>query len=167
MADKYIALINGVDQEVEGTVTGGTPTQAGDLVALDNSGRLDSSVLPVGVGADVFVTTAFETLAAGAFVYIRPDGSAANASGNSGGNAAIGFVLAGSAAAAPATVYFDGQNNALTGLTPGARYYLSDSTPGAATATPVVGAGKIHQFLGRAISATTISFEADDFIVRA
>lgn len=167
MADKYITLLNGVEREVEGTVTGGTASQAGDIVALDAAGRIDVSLLPVGLGADVFTTTAFETLAAGAFVYIRTDGTAANASANVGGHACSGFVLTGSATGAPATVYFEGQNTALTGLTVGVRYYLSDTTPGAATATPVEGAGKLHQFLGRSISSTNITFEADDVIIKA
>lgn len=152
MADKYIALINGVDQEVEGTVVGGTPTQAGDLVAL---------------GADVFVANAFENLAAGAFVYFRPDGTVANASANAGGNASIGFVLQAATTGQPATVYFEGQNNSLNSLSVGSRYYLSDTVAGGATTTPVSGTGKLHQFLGRAISATTISYEADDYILRA
>lgn len=167
MADKYIALINGVDQEVEATVVGGTAGQAGDLVALDSTGKLDQTVLPVGIGADVAVADAFENLAAGAFVYFRSDGTVANASANSGGNASIGFVLQAVTASQPATVYFEGQNNVLSGLTIGSRYYLSDSVAGGATLTPVEGTGKLHQFLGRAISTTAISFEADDYIVRA
>lgn len=167
MADKYIALINGVDQEVEGTVVGGTPTQAGDLVALGADGKLDQTLLPVGIGADVFVANAFENLAAGAFVYFRPDGTVANASANAGGNASIGFVLQASTTGQPATVYFEGQNNSLNSLSVGSRYYLSDTVAGGATTTPVSGTGKLHQFLGRAISANTISYEADDYIVRA
>lgn len=167
MADKYIALINGVDQEVEATVVGGTAGQAGDIPALDSTGRLDQSLLPVGIGADTYTANAFENLTAGAFVYVRSDGTVANASANSGGNSAIGFVLTPATTGNPAVVYFEGQNNVLTGLTVGARYYLSDATAGGAITTPVVGTGKLHQFLGRAISATSISFEADDYIVRA
>lgn len=66
-----------------------------------------------------------------------------------------------------ALVYLEGRNTALTGLTAGTRYYLSADTPGAVTATPVTGAGKRHQFLGRALSATSISYEADDSITLA
>jgi hypothetical protein len=123
MADKYIALVNGIDQEVEGTVTGGTAAQAGKIVATDGTGRLDASIMPVGVAPDVYVGIASETLSATSpFVYIKSDGQVANASGASGGNPAIGFVLAGSAAAAQATVYFEGRVTGLTGLTVGARY---------------------------------------------
>lgn len=167
MADKYIALLGGIEQEVEGTVTGGTPVQAGKIVATDGSGRLDPSIMPVGVTADTYAGTAAEALSSGAFVYVKADGQVANASATSGGNAAIGFVLANAASGAQALVYFEGRNTALTSLTVGARYYLSDSVPGGATTTAVSGAGKLHQYLGRAVTATTLSFEADDYVVRA
>ena len=167
MADKYIALIAGIDTEVEGTVTGGTAAQNGKIVALDGTGRLDPTLMPVGVVADTYSGTAAEALAAGAYVYIKSDGQVANASAATGGNPAIGFVLSAVASAGTALVYFEGRNTALTGLTVGARYYLSDSVAGGSTATPVSGLGKLHQYLGRAISATSLSFEADDHIVRA
>jgi hypothetical protein len=167
-ADKYIALVGGIETEVAGTVTGGTAAQDGKIPALDATGRLDASLMPVGTVADTYVGAAAETLSATApFVYVKSDGQVANASAASGGNPTIGFVLAGAAAAAQATVYFEGRVTGLTGLTVGARYYLSDTTPGGLTTTPVTGAGKLHQYLGRAISTTTLSFECDDHIVRA
>jgi len=168
MVDKYIALLNGIEQEVAGTVSGGTAGQAGQIPALDTSGRLDPTLMPVGVVADTYSGTAFESLsAANPFVYVRSDGQVANASATSGGNPTIGFVLANFSAAATALVYFEGRVTGLSGLTVGSRYYLSDSTPGGLTLTPVSGTGKLHQYLGRAVSATTLTFEADDHIVRA
>lgn len=167
MADKYIALLNGVETEVEGTVTGGTVTQAGEIVALDATGRLDTTIMPVGVVADTYSGTAFENLtAANPFVYIRSDGQIANASATSGGNATVGFVINNVSAAGTALVYFEGRVTGLSGLTPGTRYYLSDSVAGGLTDTPVSGTGKLHQYLGRAITATSLTFEADDYIVR-
>lgn len=167
MVDKYIALVNGQERQVEGQVTGGAVAQAGKIVALDNTGRLDQSVLPVGLTPDVYVGTAYEALAAGAFVYLRSDGKVANASAVSGGNQAVGFVLEAAAANAQAMVYFEGRNTVLTGLTPGARTYLSDATPGGVTQTPVAGTGKLHQFLGNAVEATSLAFEGDDSIILA
>jgi hypothetical protein len=167
MADKYIALLAGLEQEVEGTVAGGTAAQNGKIVALGTDGKLDASLMPVGIAADVFATTAGEALTAGDFVYITATGTARKASATSGGNPAVGFVLTSAANAASVTVYFEGSNTALTGLTVGARYYLSSATAGGVTATPVSGAGTLHQFLGRAYSATAISTEIDDHIVRA
>lgn len=168
MADKYIALVSGAQTEVEGTVTGGTAGQAGDIPALDGSGRLDPTLMPVGVMADTYSGTAFEALsAANPFVHIKSDGTVANASASSGGNPAIGFVLTNVASVGIALVYFEGRVTGLSGLTVGARYYLSDSVPGGTTAMPVSGTGKLHQYLGRAVTETTIAFEADDHIVRA
>lgn len=167
MVDKYISILNGVDTQVAGTVTGGTVAENGKIVALDTTGRLDASLMPVGIGADTASLTAFETLSAGAFVYVRPDGTVANASANNGGNAAVGFVLSAVDTGNIALVYFEGRNTALTGLTPGGRVYLSDTTSGGVTQTPVVGAGKKHQYLGNAISATSLSFEGDDYVVLA
>lgn len=167
MADKYISLLNGIDTEVEATVIGGNVSKAGDIVALDASGRLDESVMPVGIGADVASVVAAETLQAGRLVYINASGQAALASAAVSGFAAKGFVRETYNSAQTAMVYFEGRLTGLTGLTPGARYYLSDATPGTVTNTPVSGTGKKHQFIGCAIDATSISFEADDYIVRA
>lgn len=166
MADAYIALVNGIDTEVQGTVTGGTAAQNGKIVALDASGRLDASLMPVGVTADTYSGTASEALAAGAFVYVKSDGQVANASAATGGKPAIGFVLTAVASAGAATVYFEGRNTALTALTVGSRYYLSDTTAGGVTSTPVSGAGKLHQYLGTAVSTTTMNTEIDDYILR-
>lgn len=143
---------------------------AGDATKVpqtDATGRLDSSLMPVGITPDVFTSTASGALSAGDAVYLTSGSLIARASAAVAGNPAIGFVLAASLAAAAATIYFEGRNTAVTGLTPGARYYLSDSTPGGLTTTPVTGAGKLHQYVGTAITATSLSWEPDDAIVLA
>jgi hypothetical protein len=169
MTDKYLArdAATGRLREIPGTVTGGSAGQAGDLVALDGGGRLDTTVLPVGVGADTFAGTAGETLTAGDFCAVDSTGNVVRASAASAGRDAIGFVLSSAANAAAVTLYMEGRNTSLSSLTPGARYYLSDTTPGGVTTTPVAGAGKRHQFLGTAITSTSIAFEAEDGITLA
>ncbi|MGH7291080.1 MAG: hypothetical protein ACREJT_07725, partial [Myxococcota bacterium] len=82
------------------------------------------------------------------------------------GKEATGFVLAGAASGANATVFFEGTNTQLSGLTPGARYYL-DTTAGAVVDTPPTGSGNVVQFIGTAVSATEISFEPDAGIILA
>jgi len=154
-------------EEVVPAVTGGTVGEAGQLTALDGTGRLSPTIMPIGIAADTYSGTANEALNAGDFVYIASDGGVAKASANSGGFDADGFVVAGYTLGQSALVYLEGRNTALTGLTVGERYYLSASVPGGVTSTPVTGAGKRHQFLGRAVSATSISFEADDSITLA
>lgn len=169
MTDAYIARnsASGKQEEIIATVTGGTVTEAGDIVALDGTGRLSATIMPVGVAADTYSGTAAEALTAGDFVYVNSSGGVAKASAASGGYDADGFVITSVSSGAAALVCLEGRNTALTGLTVGARYYLSGSTAGAVTATPVTGAGKRHQYIGKAITATTISFEADDSIVLA
>lgn len=162
-AKSYLSLIAGIRTLVAGVVVGGSAAQDGALVALDVNGRLDNSVLPVGIGADTFTSTAGEALAAGDLCYVGPAGTILKASAGTAGVVCEGFVLVSSANAAPATIYFEGRNTSLTGLTAGTRYYLSE-TAGGVTATPVSGAGKRHQFVGRAVSATSLNFEADDLV---
>lgn len=144
---------------------GGTNAQAGRVIAADGTGRLDPSFLPVGIGADTYTGVAAEALSAGDVVAITADGPR-KASAASTGRDADGFVLSAVAAGANATVYLEGRNTALSNLTVGSRYYLSE-TAGGVTATPVSGAGKRHQYLGRAITTTSLAFEPDDAILLA
>ena len=169
-AKKYIALVNGRLQEQQATVVSTGAADDGKLVALDSSGRLDTSVLPVGVGADTATIQASEDLAAGDFVNIHDvSGSprVRKADASTAGKEAHGFVLSAVAAGANAAVYFEGQNTQVTGKTPGARQYLSATTPGATTETPPSRSGNVVQLVGVAVSATTISTEIQDGVILA
>jgi hypothetical protein len=143
----------------------------GKVPELDASGKLDQSMMPSGMGADTFVVVASEALSAGDFVNLYDSGGgvikARKAAADASGKECDGFVLAAVANAGNATVYFEGQNNQRTGLTPGARYYLNDATPGSVTLTPVSGTGKVHQYIGKAVSAVVLQFEPDEPITLA
>lgn len=167
MADKYVGLGASGPQEVEGLVASTGAGSAGKIPALDAGGRLDQSMMPVGITPDTYTGNAFEALAAGAFVYIKADGTVANASAASGGVAAVGFVLAASAAGASATVYFEGRNTAKTGLTVGSTYFLSDTVAGGVMTTPPSGTGKLYQVVGLAISTTSLNTEMSQAVIRA
>jgi hypothetical protein len=161
MADKFIKLINGRPTEFEGVDTSAGAGDAGKIPALNSSGKLDSTLLPSGVGAETLSIPSFENLTAGNFVNIFLDGGVAKArkaDAATAGKEANGFVLANVTAPANATVYAQGLNNALSGLTIGEDYYLSSTTPGAAQATSPTGAGVVSQHLGRSFNATTIGF---------
>ena len=54
-----------------------------------------------------------------------------------------------------------------TGLTPGARLYLSASTPGRATPTAPSTAGNVVQWVGDAVDTTEMDFEKSDPITVA
>lgn len=140
-------------------------SDADKILRTDSTGRIDSSFLPVGVGADTLTVEASENLDAGDFVNIFDDlgtGKCRKAD-NSNDRPAVGFVLAAVTSGNNATVYFEGTNTALAGMTPGARQYLG--TAGDRTETPVGGSGTIHQFLGVARSATELPFEASESVV--
>ena len=163
---KYLALVDGQTHEIAATTVSVGAGNAGDVVALDGSGRLSPSVMPTGIGADTQIGTASGVISVGDFVAFTASG-VVRASAATSGQSADGFVKEGAANGEPVTVYFEGRNDVLTGLTVGARYYLSDAVPGGLTDTPVDGAGKIHQYLGKAVTTTSIAFEADDAILRA
>ena len=167
-AKKYLNIVLGKITQLAAVVVSAGAANDGDLVALDATGRLDNSVMPVGIGSDTASIQASEGLAAGDFVNIHDDTGSSRvrkADAAMAGKEAMGFVLAGAAGGANAVVYFEGQNTQLTGLTPGVRYYLSTTTPGLVTAAPPSGAGNVVQYLGTAISATTLAFEATDGVV--
>lgn len=161
MANKYIALIAGVLTQIEALVTSSGAGDDGKLVALDNTGRLSTTVMPVGIGADTKSIVTSENLAAGDFVNIYDDSGTPTArkADASNGRQVDGFVLAGSTSPAAALVYFEGKNTQLSGLTIGALYYLSGASPGDETATPPSTSGYIVQEIGKAVSATELNFE--------
>ena len=159
MADKYIQLVNGNQAEKEALVVSTGVSDAGRVVATDGTGKIDTSVLPTGIGADVKILPASENLAAGDLVNVWNDAgtSKVRKADNSNNRRAVGFVIAGVTAPANATVYLEGTITGLTSLTPGAAVFLG--TLGAATATAPSAAGSISQEIGIAVSATEVSFE--------
>lgn len=169
-AKKFLRLVNGIFTEIVATVTSAGAGNAGDIVALDDSGKLDATVMPAGIGADTTVLPAVEALTAGDFVNIFNDSGTIKcrkAVANAAGKEAHGFVLSSVSEAANATIYRAGTNSAVTGLTAGVIQYLSASSAGAATATPPSTSGYIVQKLGVTSSATSINFQPSDFIVLA
>lgn len=140
---------------------------SGVVVALDGSGRIDSTMMPVGIGADTQSITASEALAAGDMVNIwnSTGAKARKADATVAGKEAHGFVLASVSNGAQATVYFEGTDTAVTGLTPG-RLFLS-TTAGLATSTAPSGTGNIVQRVGFAVSATAMNFQSQTPITLA
>jgi len=160
---KFINLENGKLKQNDAIVASVGAPDADKIIKLDSSGRIDSSVLPVGVGPDVKVMVASEDLTAGDYVNIWNDGGTEKArlADASNGRDAHGFVKAAALTAANATVYFEGPNDDLTGLTPGARYYLD--TAGSVVSTPRTTG--LHQFVGIAVDPNTINTDIDDCVV--
>jgi cyanophycinase-like exopeptidase len=151
---------------VEATVISNGIGAAGDIVALDSTGKLDVSVLPVGVGPDVTVAEAVENLTAGRYVNIFNDGGVPKVrlADSSNDRPAHGYVKVTVAIGASATVFFEGPNQDLSGIVAGQRYYLSTAGQ-PMTAVPVLPTNVIHQFLGVGIDANTINTDIEDAIV--
>lgn len=171
--NKYVSVTTGgLKQEVAANDVSAGAGDAAKIIALDSTGRIDNSMMPVGIGADTATIVASEALAAGDFVNIWDNATVvsvrkADASSASAGKTADGFVLAAVSNAANATVYFEGSNTQLTGLTKGARYFLSGTTAGAVTTTAPTTSGHTVQYLGKAYSTTAITFEMGEPIIRA
>jgi hypothetical protein len=148
--------------EQSGVAVSAGAASADKFPQLGASGKLDTSLMPSGIGAETQSVIASEALAAGEAVNFWSNVGVINArkaDGSTVGKPADGYVKAAFASAATAIVFTDGLNDQLTGLAPGERIYLSGATAGAVTSTVVTGAGKTHQYLGKAISATSLQFE--------
>ena len=169
---KFIRLVSGRLQEdlIESVDASTGAPDADKLVRLGSDGKLSETVLPAGLGADAMSMPASENLAGGDFVNVWDDGGTASvrkADATAAGKEADGFVLDAVASGQPATVFFEGRNSGVSGLTAGARYYLSATTPGAAVAVPPAATGNVVQFLGRATSPASLAFEATDGVILA
>lgn len=169
MADKYLYINTSTGNFTEraAITTSAGAGDAGHIPALDGAGRLDTSFMPVGIGADTQVITASEALAAGDMVNVWNSTGAKvrKADATAVGKQAHGFVLASVLSSGAATVYFEGTITGLTGLTPGDAFLAT--TAGTPTATPPSTGGNVIQKIGVATSTTTLNFEAGPVVVLA
>ena len=81
MADKYIerdALTGRMKEKIGADVSTGVP-DAGRVVALDASGKLDASLLPAGVSSNSITLEAFVAINQGELIEIFDDGGTAKA----------------------------------------------------------------------------------------
>lgn len=138
-------------------------TQSSITIGVLGAGDIDPLLL-----LDSVIVTASQNLAAGDLVNIWNSSGAKvrKADGSTTGQDAHGYVIAAVTSGNPATVYLEGPNTHVTGLTPGTQF-LSDSTAGLATATAPTTAGHVVQRVGFAASATSLVFERGDPITRA
>lgn len=169
-AKRYLAYIASRLTEVAGLIVSAGAADEGKLVALDAAGKLDASVMPAGMGVNTQAAVASENLAAGDLISFWDNAGTLNvrkADATAVGKECHGFVLAGFAASASATVYLPGNVlTGLTGLTPGARQYMS-TTPGLRTETAPSAVGNVAQAVGIALGATSMALDPEEPITRA
>lgn len=162
-ADKIVALnASGV---LDSTIVNSKTTSAGAgdsgvVVALDAAGKIDITMMPVGIGADTRSLTTSEAIASGDLVNIWDNTGAKvrKADATIAGKEAHGFVLAGAGSGASVTVYFEGNNTSVTGLTPGVQFLTT--TAGLCSTTAPSASGNIVQRVGFATSATSMNFQS-------
>lgn len=156
-APRYLNIISGVPTQVVAVET----ATAESIVSTLPSGLLDVSLMPTGIGPDLCTAVASAAITAGQFVQVYNNAGVLNvrpADASTTGKEANGFCLASISSSASGTVYLSGLNTATTGQTPGTKLFLSDTTPGAASATVPSAAGHQVQQIGYAITATSIQF---------
>lgn len=155
---KLLTNNNGEIEEVAPITQSTGSSDASKAVQTDASGKLDASLLPTGIGADVVAIQASEALAAGDLVNIYNNAgtpAVRKAIATGAGTKAHGYVIAGAASGALANVYFDDSNNQVSGLTAGEQY-LSATQAGKTVAVAPAAAGQLAQKVGVATSATTL-----------
>lgn len=159
--NRFIGLINGVRTWYTALAVSAGVADANKIIMTGPDGLISSTLMPSGIGAPTQSILATEALSAGDFVNIFNNAGTPNVrkADSSNGRAANGFVLAGVANAANATVYLDGANTARSALVPGTLYFLS--TAGGISTTAPATVGHIIQTIGVATNATTIPFDYD------
>lgn len=162
--NRFLTFIGNARQLVTAIASSAGAADANKIVATGSNGRLDPSLMPVGVGINSSSAPATESLAAGDFINIFNNAGTrsvrkADASNNRPAN---GFVLSAVSSGQTATFFQQGENTSVSGMTPGATIYLSASTPGAGTTTAPTATGHLIQVLGYASSTTSVLFEFDE-----
>ena len=167
MANKYMTLDDGKKKLIEATDVSTGAADAGEIVALGSDGKIDPSMLQ-DIDVSSFPTS--EDLSSGDYVnlYDLAGTVTARKADNSNGRAANGYVKESVTAPAAVNVFFESANPGLAGLTPGVRVYLGVN--GGVIETPLdendpVNNGKLHQFLGKAISTTEVNTDIADCII--
>lgn len=168
--NKYLSNNGGVITEVVSSQSSAGVGDAGKIIALDSTGRIDTTMMPIGSGTETDLVVCSENLSSGDFVnyHLSTTLKCRKADGSTTGKQADGFVLAAYTSGETATVYRISQSNtALTGMTIGAKQYLSVTTPGGHQETVPSGTGQTLHMLGIAKSATELIFAPNDPIVLA
>jgi len=164
---KFITVLpTGIQRLVSAITSSVGIGDASKVIATNSTGKIDLSFFPAGIEVSLENIVASEALSSGDFVNIYDDGGTrkvrkASASASTP-RMAGGFVTTGVALNASAEVYTLGENDQLSGLVPGTKYFLSDNTAGTIELTPdTLTTGNLIQCVGYALSTTSLRFEFD------
>lgn len=165
-AGNFLDIQGGREVQVAALATSAGATDAGKIVKTNAAGEIDPTLIP---GADTVRTmTASEAISAGDFINVHSSSGAKvrKADATTSGKEAVGYAPASISNGASGEIRFGGVNSSLSGMTIGARQYLS-TTAGGRTETPPSGSGQVVQYLGLALSATELDFENEDGVILA
>jgi hypothetical protein len=166
MSDRILRVnASGELESLQIPVVSGGASDSGKAVGIDVNGKIDISFMPTGIGVDSVTVVASEALSAGDFVNLYDNAgtvSARKADNTTNTKPANGFVKVSVASGSNAVVYTEGDNDVLTGLAVGTKYFLG--TTGGKTSTIPTASGTIIQNLGVVKSPTTLRFEQKDYI---
>lgn len=165
--DKPIKINDqGANAEFAPATSSAGAADAGRVIALGPDGKIDPTMIS---GGTTVALPATETISGGSWVNLWSNAGVAsvrNADNTSIAKRAHGYAPAAIASGATGTVQLGrGINAALSGLTPGATYFLG-TAGGQSTAIPTA-SGSIVQQLGVARSATELSFVEQPPVIRA
>ena len=172
MAQKVVIVdetTGGLKQLTPNVASAGV-SDAGKVIALDGTGKLDSSFLPAGLEVSALSVVMGEALTAGMVCYLAdnagtPNVKKANATDNT--KKAMGFINDTPSYPGSATIFMFGvcalvPKGSMTAADVNKPVFLS-TTGGAVTLTPPVAAGNLLQPVGRLLSvgATYASIDFD------
>lgn len=165
---RFLDILNGVLTQINPISTSVGVGDANKIPQTSASGKLDMTLMPAEITAQAKTYPASEDLTAGDLVNIWVDSGTTKvrkASGTSS-RVAVAYTNSGVVTGATSTVYTEGFNTNLSGLTPGGLCWLGAA--GAVTQTPPVsGSGGVSQIVGTALSATEMEFEPNDPVTLA
>ena len=157
----YLKLTGGRATEANANAVSAGGADAGKLVKLNGSGKIDATMLDGAVENRSMVAS--EALSAGDVVNIWDDaGTSKMRKADADTDREVdGFVLAAVGSGASGTVYLEeAVITGLSGLTPAATYWLS-TTAGALTSTSPTGNNVLSQIVGKALSATELRYRPE------
>lgn len=159
----FLSIQSGVTKLLTAISSSSGVADANKIVATGSDGRIDNTLMPVGIGVDTKTFPSSENLSAGNYVNIWDDTGTLKVrkADASNGRAANGFVLAAVTSPNNATVYLRGENTQVSGRSIGP-VWLSNTVAGEGTQTPpTYNTGDIMQILGFSTAATSDYFEYD------
>jgi hypothetical protein len=165
---RFITLVNGIQSEVVPATASAGAATAGQIIALNGAGQIDSTMMPAGLGLDTTTAITSAAISAGQMVNLYNNAgvlTARPADCTTTGSEANAFALSAFASGATGTFYLAGNVTGLSALTPGTIYFLS--TVGAITTTPTSTAGNIVQIVGKSLSATSLAFAPQHYTILA